>query len=288
MEEQMTRSILLATDLSARCDRALDRAAHFATAWPARLVVVHALQERPLGSDLPSWRIVTDPLQTTRSKVLEDLGEYARLDIDIVVDHAEPVDLIRNAASRFGCELIITGVARDETLGRFFLGTTVNALARKTDVPVLVVKSRPRHPYHHVIVATDFSDGSRCALESTLALFPDAEVTLFHAFGIAYEHWMPDKGAALESTRMRALSQCEEFIASSPAALVVRTRIHPVCEYGEPGALLSELVRVHDTKLVALGTAGRTGLASVMLGSTAARLSADLAIDVLLVRRRRS
>ena len=160
----------------------------------------------PPGSDQPAWRQVTDPLQSARSRVLDDLGEHANLDIDIVVDHVEAVDLIQEAASRSGCELIITGMARDETLGRFFLGSTVNALARKTDVPVLVVKSRPRQPYSHVIVATDFSDGSRCALESALALFPIAEITLFHAFGIVYEHWISDKTAARESTRLLKLT----------------------------------------------------------------------------------
>jgi hypothetical protein len=38
------RTILCATDLSSRCDRALDRAALLARHWQAQLVVVHALQ----------------------------------------------------------------------------------------------------------------------------------------------------------------------------------------------------------------------------------------------------
>lgn len=282
------RNILLATDLSARCDRALDRAARIATEWSAQLVVVHALQQRDPFSDQPSWRRVSDPLQSARLCVLKDLGEHATLDLELVVEHAEPVELIQSAASRFNCELIITGVARDESLGRFYLGTIVNELARKTDVPVLVVKSRPREAYQRIIVATDFSEGSRCALESALALWPQAEITLFHAFDIVYEHWRSDQIGAREAERTHALGQCEEFINTSPAAVSARSRIHPVCEYGEPGELLRDLVRVSGTNLVVLGTAGRTGLASVLLGSTALRLSAELPVDVLLVRRRRS
>lgn len=281
------RSILLATDLSARCDRALDRAARLASGWSAQLVVVHALQDQDPASDQPSWRRIIDPLQSARRYVLNDVGEHAHLDLEVVVEHADAAELIQSAAARFNCELIITGVARDETLGRFFLGTIVHELARKTDVPILVVKSRPRDSYRRIIVATDFSDGSRYAMERTLTLLPDAQITLFHAFDLAYANLRTDQAAARESEKEHVMGLCEEFIASSPVAVNARARIHPVCEYGEPGALLRDFVQVSGAQLVVLGTAGRTGLASVLLGSIALRLSTELPVDVVLVRRPR-
>jgi hypothetical protein len=50
------KKILLATDLSCRCDRAMDRAVALATEWQAQLVVLHVLQEPAPVTDLPSWR----------------------------------------------------------------------------------------------------------------------------------------------------------------------------------------------------------------------------------------
>ncbi|MFN5481402.1 MAG: universal stress protein, partial [Brevundimonas sp.] len=38
------RTLLLATDLSSRCDRALDRAASLAARWDARLIVVNVIE----------------------------------------------------------------------------------------------------------------------------------------------------------------------------------------------------------------------------------------------------
>jgi len=38
--------ILLATDLSARCDRALDRAGILADRWDAELVALHVIEDR--------------------------------------------------------------------------------------------------------------------------------------------------------------------------------------------------------------------------------------------------
>jgi len=39
------KKILLATDLSSRCDRALDRAAALAARWQSALVVLHVLEK---------------------------------------------------------------------------------------------------------------------------------------------------------------------------------------------------------------------------------------------------
>jgi nucleotide-binding universal stress UspA family protein len=108
--------------------------------------------------------------------VHNDLQGVQGVEIDIMVERGEPATRILDVIERLGCECVVTGVARDETLGRLLLGTTVETLTRQANVPVLVVKSRPRTPYRNVVVATDFSEGSRCALEAALALLPTAQV----------------------------------------------------------------------------------------------------------------
>jgi nucleotide-binding universal stress UspA family protein len=281
-------SILLATDLGARCDRALDRAARLAAEWSTRLVVVHAIQEPAPFTDLPSWRRSSDSTIAACKRTLDhDISEHPGLATELVVERGEPTSMIVAAAEKFGCALIITGMARDETFGRIQLGATVETLARQTDVPVLIVKSRPRSAYHHIVVATDFSESSRTAMEAALSLFPTAQFTLFHAFNIVYETYIDDRMAAREAERRQALEQCMTFIDSMPAAVAAKARIHSVCEYGEPGALLRDLVTTSSIQLVVLGTAGRSGLTSMLVESTALRLATEVPVDVLLVRKRR-
>jgi nucleotide-binding universal stress UspA family protein len=193
------KTILLATDLSCRCDRALDRATALAAEWQARLVVLHALQEPAPVTDLPSWRRPPDPRQTAWQRVRRDSQGVEGVEIDVIVERGEPASLILEVIERLGCELVVTGVARDETLGRIMLGTTVEKLVRNANVPVLVVKSRPRGPYRNVVVATDFSEGSRCAREVALALLPAAQVSLFHAYDVVFEGFIDDKTAAREA-----------------------------------------------------------------------------------------
>lgn len=278
------KTILLATDLSCRCDRALDRATALAAEWHARLVVLHVLQEPAPVTDLPSWRQSPDPRQTAWQRVRRDLQGAEGVEIDVIVERGEPALLILEVIERLGCELVVTGVARDETLGRVLLGNTVEKLVRNANVPVLVVKSRPRGPYRNVVVATDFSEGSRCALEVAIALLPAAQVSLFHAYDVVFEGFIDDKMAAREAMAHQVMMESQAFLAATPAVAASGRSITVVCEYGEVGTLLQDLVQVRGVDLVVLGTEGRSGLAGLLLGSVAQRLLGGLAVDVLVVR----
>ncbi|MBN9926998.1 universal stress protein, partial [Listeria monocytogenes] len=83
------------------------------------------------------------------------------------VEEGEPAEVLLSIAAREGCDIIVTGIARDETLGRMFLGNTVNRLVRGSPVPVLVVHDRAVRHYRDIVVGTDFSEASLQALLTT-------------------------------------------------------------------------------------------------------------------------
>jgi nucleotide-binding universal stress UspA family protein len=157
---------------------------------------------------------------------------------------------------------------------------------RRASTPVLVVKSRPRGAYQNVVVATDFSEGSWAALAAALALLPEGRVRLFHAYRVPLESFVSDTTAAREAAAHLAMEEMGAFLAATPAAAGGRF-VETLCEYGDVGALLEELVQQSDVDLVVLGTEGRSGLAGVLLGSVAQRLLSRLSVDALVVRQRK-
>ncbi|KAG1533654.1 hypothetical protein G6F50_015797 [Rhizopus delemar] len=185
-------------------------------------------------------------------------------------------------ADSFGCSLIVTGTARDETLGRLLLGTTVEKLARQARQPVLVVKTRPRKPYHDVLVATDFSPGSRQALRAALQLVPDANLTLFHAYDVPFQGKTVPDDAITRSFYKGAEQSALEFTAYTPELAGLTPTI--VLEPGQPETVLSEYSFNHRSDLVVTGTHGRTGILRTAIGSVAERLLESLPSDVLIVR----
>ena len=80
----------------------------------------------------------------------------------------QPYDEARSA------NLTVTGVPRDEAIGRFLFGSTVETLAGRSRIPLLVVRRCGLKPYRHVVTATEYSDASWQAVETGLRLFPDA------------------------------------------------------------------------------------------------------------------
>ncbi|QOZ06701.1 universal stress protein [Bradyrhizobium sp. CCBAU 51765] len=281
------KRILLATDLSPRCDRALDRVVLLADQWQAKLVIVHVLEEpEPNMTDptgrLPSWRRPSDPLSVARKQLHTDVGPVAG-HATVVIETGDPVDAIIRTAENEDCGLIVTGLARDEILGRFLLGRTVDRLLRRSQVPLLVVKNRARAPYRHVVVATDFSNPSRHALEAAAHMFPYQRLTVFNAYEAPLSGRMIDSAPYQRQYRTAVEQECDAFLQTmkkpdqwqSPNVLI---------EHGAPWELLREYVQEKAVDLVVLGTQGRSAVMEVLLGSVAKMIVDEVHCDALVIR----
>ena len=279
------RRILLATDLSPRCDRALDRAATLAAAWNAELMALHVMPEDPVDYDapqIPSWRRPPSAQMVAEAKARTEI--HAVLPgASVAIERGDPADAILRVAAAKGCDLIVTGVARYEPLGRLSLGSTVERLVRRSQIPILVVRKRGQRPYGHVVAATDFSEASRHALEAVVRYFPSAILTLFHAYDV------PMRGVA-EHAPAHA-QQFHDMASQWAAQLLDQADLtgwpgepKVLIEEGEPDRLLHDYAQSRGVDLVAVGAHGHGALYEVVIGSVAHRLLGTLPCDVLLIR----
>src|SRR3546814_20356195 len=128
-EGTFPRRMALATDLSHRCDRALDRALLVARAWQAELTVIHALAPPEtmtlFGSlrDLPSWRRPPDPVRKARDRIYREMvREDPHVDLAVPVETGSPAEGVLVAAPASQAELLLTGVHPDELSARLISG----------------------------------------------------------------------------------------------------------------------------------------------------------------------
>ena len=277
--------LLLATDLSARCDRAFDRTAQLAGEWGAEIVALKVLESPQAPDQVLAWAS-GESEESSRVAAQQQLRrDLNGLDIkaSMRLARGDAADAIRATADETGSGLIVTGMARSETLGRFLLGSTVERLARTVAQPLLVVRTRARDPYRRIVVATDFSDSSRHALEATARFFPDRELVLYHAYKVAMSE-LSKKTQYEHIAGEIEQKECAAFLAATDLPPEARRRLHVVIEHGTLETTLTRYVREHDVELVAMGTQGRTGLKGVLLGSAAARLLDWLPCDTMIVR----
>ncbi len=279
------KRLLLATDLSARCDRALDRAAQLAGQWHAELVVLNILEDSQ-APDMALAMVYGDAEESNEQIAQRQLQQdLAGLDIQpsVKLVRGDAPSSIRDTATDNGCGLIVTGVARNEIFGRFLLGSTVEKLVRMVYQPLLVVRNRPRRPYHQIVVATDFSDSSRHALHAAAKFFPDAELIIYHACKTPLSE-IADGIPSARSSENIIKNECADFLARSILSDDIRRRLRVVVEYGVLETTLTHYVRKHAVDLVVMGTHGRSGLMATLLGSLVARLLDWLPCDTMIVR----
>lgn len=273
MTTDTTQPVLVATDLSARSDRAVERGFKLAKYFKTRLVVCHAVEP---GSSAADNRNVAE------NAVRQALPD-PNADIDIALPTGSAPQAIAGAAQDANARIIVAGIARWNSLGDYFLGNAIEHLVSNAEQPVLVVKTRAHAGYKRLLVATDFSDCSRLALKTAAGMFPDAEIHLFHAWHVPYDGWQRDQTLA-DETAQEADRRMAEFLASAdlPAELSDSVRTHMV--HGDFGVATLSMLDAIDPDLVVLGTHGESGFIRCIIGSTALAALEFIDRDAMVVR----
>lgn len=284
-------SLLLASDLSARCDRALDRALLLARQWNARLVVatvLPSLQELDFHDQLvgtPPWQRPTLLAERIGARLRRELGDPG-VTLQVCVETGAVGPALLQVAQREGCGLILAGVAPGSVFAQPRLGSTVSWLTRHTHRPLLVVHRRPRDGYRSMVLATDYSAVSRHALDTALALFGEPmTLALLHGYEAAHVGARDSHPqAALAAAQALAERGADELLATLPGSAALRQRATVIAARGDPARLLRDFVRDHDSELAVVGCHGRSALMGLLLGDVAGRILASVQTDLLLVR----
>lgn len=279
------KTILVASDLSARSDRALARAALLARQHQAKLVAVHVVDE-----ELPAALADRQSEDADRSlrAALAALPDSAGLASEVRVVIGEHYQTILAEAETTGADLVVIGQHRKDVLLDLFRGSTGERIIRFGNRPVLVVKSAPTHTYVSMLAAVDFSPPSRRAIEVAVKLAPDADVKLVHAFDIPFRGLLFG-GASMEQIAKKhqqqfqemVEAQTREFLAALSAPITLR---QVIAREGGPEEIVLAVAAETRSDLLVVGTHGRSGMGRALLGSVAEGLLQRAPCDVLAVR----
>lgn len=280
------RRILLATDLGPRCDRALDRAARLAEQWRSDLVLLHVLQgfdrRPPEEGPTPSWRRQTDSHDVARKRLCANMRAVGGR-ATVLIAEGDPAEEILRVGDTERCDMIVVGPGRDGWFGRFGFGT-VDRLLRRSRLPILVVKDRPRGPYRRVLVAAKLSAASRHAIEFAARLFPEQALTVFHAYSAPMSGLVANAASYRREYRKMAARECDAFLETVARPETGWQDPRVLVEDGAPGPLLRDYVGDTDVDLVVLGSSGRNAFMEALVGCTAKSIIHEVPCDALLVR----
>lgn len=291
------QTLLAATDLSAPSRHAAQRAAMLARQTGARLELVHVLRKSALDE---LQRLFGEEGEALQGRIRAQASEaLAQLAADIGVPHGVSagchlvegavLDAIVAHADFLDINLLIVGARGAGFMRHWLLGGTAERLLHKTLRPVLVVKQPPREAYRNVLVPVDFSPWSQGAICLALAVAPQAELILLHAYEVAFEGKLRFAGVEeevirrhRETTRREALARLQQAAAD---AGIAAANWRPVVIHGDAASRILEQEEEQGADLIVLGKHGVGMTEEFLLGSVTKHVLAQARSDVLVAAR---
>jgi nucleotide-binding universal stress UspA family protein len=140
-----------------------------------------------------------------------------------------------------------------------------------------------------LLVPVDFSENSRIALEWAMAFADklDADVVLFHAFEMPDVMKEPAQRHGLLNKDM--IGRAKEEVVKELQAFADKydedkISVAPEIGEGKPFVEIIQAAKTYDVDLIVMGTHGRTGLRSMLIGSVAEKVVRKAPCPVLTVK----
>lgn len=304
--------IFAATDLTPAGARVVDLAASLAATVQGEVLLAHVADipaepspAKPSGEVESALESLRERLRQRVQEATAELDAQCRRATDRGV-HCEtrlleghPWEVLVTEAANLGADLMVVGphAARPEgskmgdALRGRLLGTTAERVIRHAPCPVLVAPSEdmpPRFEGARWLVGVDFSPASRSALQLTgkLARAGGGQLVLSHVISApgvdeGEEETTSWRRVLREESRKQALQELRA-LAADVGVQDLHEAEHVL--HGPAAEELCRLAESTEAQALVLGTHGRTGVARLLLGSTAEKCLRLARVPVLVVR----
>ncbi|WP_371369640.1 universal stress protein [Pseudomonas sp. QL9] len=282
----MLRSLMIATDLSQRSEKALQRGAALAKRFGCPWTLLHVVDEdQPAGlveQEVTQVRLILE----ARLVELTTLGgSCPRIRVEV----GDPNQKIVACALEEDSDLLLVGSHRKSLLRDIFVGTTVERVLRSGRLPVLMVNQPAERDYRDLLLALDTSPASANAVHvaERLGLLQGAVCRGVYAFSPLAKGMMQYSGVSEEridefvgTETRQAVDELKAFIREQQLEPLIDEQLVAV---GLPGNVLERMVGKHRPDLLVMGTRGMGGIKRALIGSVADYALRELDCDILVV-----
>lgn len=284
--------ILVATDFSSHAQRALAHALELAKLFSAELELFSSAYVPPAALAAVSLGmapgLIGDARRETEQKI-ETLAATLRargFRAASSTSTDEPSAAIAARADELGADLVALGTRGHAGLAHVLLGSVAERVAQTARAAVLTAHSDSPAPapYRSVLVPTDFSADSDAAVAWARALVArtGGRLVLLHAYDLP-SIAVTGSGFAVASVE-KALAEAARQKLGELRESLRGTEVETVISAARPEPAIFEAIERSHADAVVMGTRGRTGLAHVLLGSTAERVIRRSHLPVITVK----
>jgi len=282
--------ILVAVSFSERSIDAVRKAARLATDRNANITLLHVVEpvKRRSVRRLPAQQtLLRARVTNARKELARYAGEIAakdRLPVDFRIEVGEKVSSIMRACK--DADVLFIGGTNMSGVAAAFHMTTPERLIGKCGIPILVVNGPHQVRYSRALVPVDGTYQSVAAVSAAARLWPEAELTLFHAMDTRQEQLMRSHEvppwAMRERHSLRKAKGLEHLKALAARAQISTNGVAFRLGYGDAWRAVLSIQDEVEAQVVVMVKRRTTALADSILGGTVRRLLTRLQCDVLI------
>ncbi|MGJ8723239.1 MAG: universal stress protein [Roseibacillus sp.] len=289
-----TSDIIVGIDFSEASQAALKEAGYIANLRKSELHLVHVIDIEFFENAIDEKYLTFDSLKAQAEKSLQKLALESfdfppPFHFHIFIGH--PFEELENATKSLHCDLLVLGCYgnsgnKDRT------GTIATRFVRKSALPVLLVREKERVPFKTIVACHDFSPTSDKALAyaTEVALAHQSHLHILHVqLTEPYPYnWTYDMPSLPDTFFVERQERLQKKVAAAANGLL---QDHPnlqittaVRDGGSSDKEIIDYVTQMNADLTILGTRGRTGIKSILLGTTAEKIVHKCPSSVLTVK----
>ncbi|MEQ8860667.1 MAG: universal stress protein [Pseudomonadales bacterium] len=281
--------ILIASDLTARSDRAIPRAYMLASQLKGSLTVAHVMD-----AELPDdfRRHSAEWAERALRAELERCRTGNRVKTTVAIRTGDPRVEVARLAESTGADLIVLGIhSAAPTAAKTFAETTAGRIVQSTLKPILVVRNPADEPYQRAVIGVDFSPFSLAAIRQIVEYAPGADLHLVHAYRVPYAGFMGNPSTQ-ESVAYAERLELDTFLRTEMEALESRARntgktfgtLQTSVEEGHPEQVIRDACGRVQADIVVLGTHSRASFSRSIWGSVALDILGNPPCDVMIAK----
>lgn len=272
------KNILVATDLSARSDRAVQRAIRLGAKLGVPCHVLSVVDDDLPGDMLASLLKGVETRLAQFVKTASEPGQH----VTSAAVAGDPQEILLCMAETLDAGLVVLGLHRRRPLLDLVRDSTMVRIVRASRRPVLLVKDLPVNDQARVLIPVSFSPACAAAMRIAQEIAPRAEVRSFHAVPIPFAGLTGDgPGSAMaQELRAEATKERDGWLAG----LGISDGIPDVEIISGGRSETMERLAVARPDLIAVGAHTRSGFLPDVLGSFVTDLIHTPPCDLLVTR----
>ena len=289
------KKILVAIDFSDLTEKLLQTAKAFQEKYSdSEVILFHSIEKLP--TDYNYWifiETIDEAIREIKKKVKEKIDSIASTylkNYKIVIGEGNPTSEIRETARRRRASLVIIGNHGKGGVEEIILGSTAEKVARKCNVPTLIVKPSIPNNFSKVMIPVDFSIYSIQAMKKTFEIFGNfnSKFYLLHSFEeptFLYEG-VVEIGTLeffhkLEELEKEAQKRLEKIVTDYKEK---GYNIESIFARGKPWERILEFSEEKDIDLISMSSHGASETFGILMGSTAHKVLSRCKSHVMIFK----